>query len=70
MSITQEIQVRAVSTSMELTKVVEDKDVLQEECDQLRMERDEAMQRTKRLKQVVQGVYNTIPEVFIKEDPH
>jgi hypothetical protein len=41
-SMMEEIQVRAVSTSMELTKVVADKDVLQEECDQLRLERDEA----------------------------
>jgi hypothetical protein len=53
--------VHVVSTSMEFTKEIEDKDVLQEECDQLRMERDEAAHRIERLQQVVQVVYNHIP---------
>jgi hypothetical protein len=42
MSITQVIQVHAVSTLMELTKVVEDKYILQEKYDQIRLERDES----------------------------
>jgi uncharacterized coiled-coil DUF342 family protein len=65
---TKELQVHIVSTSMELTKVVIDKDMLQEEYDQLRLERDEAMQKAERLKQEVQGVYNIILEVPREED--
>jgi hypothetical protein len=57
-----------MSMSMELTKEVTDKDVLQEEYDQLRLEQDEATQRTERVKQVVQGVYNIIPEIPREED--
>jgi hypothetical protein len=67
-SIMQEIQLCMVSTSMELTKVVADNDVLQEEYDKLMLERDEVAQRTKRLKQVVQGVYSNIPEVSMEVD--
>jgi hypothetical protein len=52
-----------MSTSMELKKAVADKDVLKEEYDQLRLERDETIQRTKRVKHAVQGVYNIIPEI-------
>jgi hypothetical protein len=59
-SVTQELQLHRMSTSMELTKAVTDKDVLQAECDQLRLEQDEAGQRTERVKQLVQGVYNVI----------
>jgi hypothetical protein len=40
MSVTQEIQFRAVSTSMELTKVFVNNDVLQVEYNKLRLERD------------------------------
>jgi hypothetical protein len=46
-SITHEIKLCAVSTSMELTKVVVDKDA---ECDKLLLERDEVAQKIERLK--------------------
>jgi hypothetical protein len=49
MSVTKELQVHIVSTLMELTKEVIDKEMLQEKYDQLRLEWDEAAQRTKRL---------------------
>jgi hypothetical protein len=45
MSITQEIQLHVVSMPMELTKVVADNVALQEEYDELRLERKEATHR-------------------------
>jgi hypothetical protein len=54
-SVTEELQVHAVSTSLELTKTVTDKDMLQEEYDQLRQERDEATQKEERVKQGGRG---------------
>ena len=51
---------RVVSTSLELPKIVADKDMFQEEYDQLKKERDEATQKAERVKQAAAGVYNII----------
>jgi len=64
----EEIKVPKGSTSMDLKTTIENKDVLQEKCDQLRMEKDEAMQRKQRLQQVVHRLYTHILDVFVEED--
>jgi predicted nuclease with TOPRIM domain len=51
-----------------MPKIVADKDMFQEEYDQLKKERDEATQKAKRVKQAVEGVYNIIPEFLREED--
>jgi hypothetical protein len=53
---------------MELTREVTDKDLLQEKYDQHRLELYETAERTKRVKQVVQGVYNINPKIHREED--
>jgi uncharacterized coiled-coil DUF342 family protein len=60
--------VRVVSTSLEFPKTVADKDMFQEEYDQLKKERDEATQKAERVKQAAAGVYNIIPEFLREED--
>jgi hypothetical protein len=58
----------AMLTSLELTKIVADKDMLQAEYKQLRHKRDEVAPKEERVKQVVEGVHNIIPEVLREEE--
>jgi hypothetical protein len=49
-SVAEEIQVRVVSASLDLTKTIIDKDFLQEKNDQIKQERDEETHKEERVK--------------------
>jgi hypothetical protein len=54
-SVTKELESHIVSTSLELTKTVVDKDMLQEEYDQLKKEQDKEAHKEEGVKQEVKG---------------
>jgi hypothetical protein len=61
-SVTQEIQLHAELTSMELAKVAADNDALQAKYNKLVLERDEVEQRVGRLKNAVVGSIQKLPK--------
>jgi hypothetical protein len=67
-SVTQEIQLCAELTAMELVKATANNDAIHVEYSKIMMEWDEAMSKTERLKQEVQEIYNNIPKVYMEVD--
>jgi predicted nucleic acid-binding Zn-ribbon protein len=67
-SVTQEIHLCAESTTMELTKVTNDKATLHIEYSKVMMEQDEAEHKERRLKNAVQEVYKKFPEIPMEVD--